>query len=244
MADEEPAAKMSANIGKRVRSYMVFFIILILLLIWGNTIVGLVTATISGKNDQAELAQKVIASVITAIGGLALIVINLGRDINLHNIVDKVFFKVRRKTDEIIRAEMVNAAEAVQANGVWNMKNKPAEVSRLFYHFANQQEALRNLAFTYWEQYFVNIYVLCFAFTGFVISAIIVFLRHKFDFTVLSPVVFAAILIAVGLSTRYSLLKRIYDLPVQQVDEIKSSNAAELKAQVQSRFLGPASGTS
>jgi sulfite exporter TauE/SafE len=229
---------MSANIGKRVRSYMVFFVILILFLIWGDTIVGVVTATISGDKDKAELAQKVIASVITAIGGLALIIINLGRDINLHNFVDKSLFRVRRKTDRLIRAEMIEAAKAVEANGWWNMESKGKEVSRLFYHFANQQEALRNLAFTYWEQYFVNIYILCFAFVGFVVSGVIVILRHRLDFTILSPVVFCLILIAIGLSTRFSLVKRIYDLPAQQIDEIKSSNAAELRTQVQSRFGG------
>src|SRR5712692_3229075 len=116
------------------------------------------------------------------------------------------------------------------------MQNKKKEVQYLFYHFANEQDALRSLAFTYWEQYFVNIYVICFALLGFVTSVLLALLRWKLDFTIFSTVVFLVILAAVALSTRYSLVKKLYDLPIQQIEEIRSSKGDELKAEVRQRF--------
>lgn len=236
MAEEEKASGMSESIGKRVRYYIIFFVILILFLIWGNTIVGLITKSISGTKDEAELSQKIVASIITAIGALALVIINLGRDINLHNFIDRAFFKVRRRAGQIIHDTMIEAARSVGATGWQNMQNKRKEVSYLFYHFVNEQEKLRGLAFTYWEQYFVNIYIICFAFAGFIISALIALFRWKLDFTVFSPIVFLIILVTIGLSTRYSLVKKIYDLPIQQIEEIRSSKADELKLEVERRF--------
>src|SRR6266852_5796787 len=104
---EEKTSQMSQNIGKRIRYYVIFFVILILFLIWGNSIVRLLTRSISGTKDESELAQKIVASVITGIGALALILINLGRDIDLHNFIDQKLFKVRKTTDEIIHQNMI-----------------------------------------------------------------------------------------------------------------------------------------
>jgi len=237
MADEK-ASQMSENVGKRVRYYVIFFVIVILFLIWGDTTVRLLTRSISGTKDESELAQKIVASIITAIGGLALVLINLGRDIDLHNFIDRAFFKVRRKTDEVIREKMIEAAQSVGAAGWRNMQGNKKEVQYLFYHFANEQAELRSLAFTYWEQYFVNIYVICFASVGFLISTLIALFRWRLDFTIVSPVLFVVILASIGLSTKYSLVKKIQDLPIQQIEEIRSSKADELNAEVQKRFGG------
>jgi hypothetical protein len=237
MSDEK-AYIMTENIGKRVRCYIIFFVILILFLIWGDSIIALITQSISGGKDESELARKIIASVITGIGALALIFINLGRDINLHNFIDGAFFKVRKRTDQIIHERMIEAARAVGARGWQNMEAQPKEVGYLFYHFVNEQTVLRSLAFTYWEQYFVNIYVICFAFVGFVISSFIALAGWRFDFTVFSSFAFLVVLIGVGLSTRLSLIKKIYDLPNQQIEEIRSTKLTELKDEVEKRFGG------
>lgn len=235
MSDEK-TSQMNVNIGKRVRNYAIVFVILILFLIWGNDIASLLAKSLSTQKDESEAAQKIIASIITAIGGLVAIVLNLGRDIDLHNFIDRKVFGVRHKTGDIIHNKMIEAAQRVGAPSWRNMQGKRKEVSYLFYHFVNDQEVLRDLAFTYWEQYFVNIYVFCFAFTGFVISSTLVLLRWRFDLAIAAPISFLLILVAIGLSTRSSLVRKIYDLPVQQIEEIRTGHADALKDEVEKRF--------
>lgn len=237
MSDEK-TYQMNVNIGKRVRHYLIFFVVLILLLIWREELVELVTTIISGDRETAEISKEIIKSIIIFIGGVILIILNLGRDIDLHNLIDRKIFHVRKKAGEIIHDYMIEAATSVNAVndiGFENMKNKKKEVMYLFYHFVNEQEVLRDLAFTYWEQYFVNIYIIVFSIIGFVISSILIIIKGEFDLII--PITFAAFAFLVYLRTRFSLLKKIYDLPRQQIEEIKTSQSSELKQEVEKRFL-------
>lgn len=233
---DEKTSQMNINIGKRIRNYVVLFAGLVLFLIWGNDILALITTIISGSKDASERAQKLIASVITVVGGIAMILLNLGRDIDLHNLLDRSLFGVRHKTQIIIHETMIKAAQDAGARGWESMRDKEKEVSYLFFHFVNEQKVLRDLAFTYWEQYFVNIYIISIAALGFVISLIIVLMRGRLDVTAGSPVVFLLIFMVVGLTTRSSLVQKIYDLPIQQIEEIRTSKANELRAEVEKRF--------
>jgi len=235
---EEQASQMGVGIGKRVRNYLVFFTGLVLILIWGNDILALVVKSVVGSKDEAELAYKVITSAITAIAGLAAMLLNIGRDINLHNILDDAIYHVRARTGAIIHTGMTDAARKAGAEGWQNMSGKKKEVMFLFYHFANEQTVLRDLAFTYWEQYFVNVYVISFGALGFVLSSIVVGLRGKLDVPAMIPLVFLFIAAVVGLSTKFSLIPKIYNLPVQQIEEITSSRADELRSEVKARFGG------
>ena len=106
---------MNVNIGKRVRGYILFFAVLLLILIWSNDIVSLILTSFSLDKVKSEAAQKIIYSVITAIGALAVLLLNLGRDIDLHNLLDRAIFKVRNKTDIIIHTRMIEAAQSVGA---------------------------------------------------------------------------------------------------------------------------------
>ncbi len=230
------ASQLNINVGKRVRYYIIYFSILVLLLIWGNDIFILITSSLATDPQKSEWAQKLIASLITALGAGAFLIVNLGRDINLHSLIDNSFFHVRHNTNIIIQREMINCAQEINAPGWKKMSRNPTEVRRLFYHFANQQETLRALAFTYWEQYFVNIYIIFFGTLFFLISLIWSLLRWEFDTLAFAPLVFLFIVTIVGVSTRYTLLPKIYDLPVQQIREIFSSNSSELKKQVKTRF--------
>lgn len=234
MSDEK-ASQMSVNIGKRVRLYVILFVVLILLVIWGNTLLSLVQRTISGK-QKPEFVREIGASMVAVISAAALIVVNLGRDIDLHNYADRTFFGVREKTDEIIHTKMIEAARDVGAASWQNMQDKKKEVRYLFYHFINEQITLRALAFTYFEHYFSNIYVICFSIVGFIISLLIVLFRWQLDLTILLPTLFLLIFVAISLSTYYSLVKKIYDLPIQQIEEIRATKPAELKRQVEQRF--------
>lgn len=234
---EEKTSKMGVSIGKRVRNYLIFFAILILIQIWGEEFVRLVTDSLFDK-DSSEILKKVISSILTIIGAIALIILNFGREIDLHNLLDKKLFHVREKTGEIIRREMIKAAASANADGYKNMSkaDKKKDVIYLFYHFVNEQDVLRGLAFTYWEQYFVNLYIVVFGTLGFICSLVIVLLRWKLDFTSFIPLTFLCVGLAVGLQTRSSLVRKIYDLPKQQIEEIKSSKSSELKKEIKARF--------
>ena len=237
MSDEK-TSQLNINIGKRVRYYVIYFVIVILFLIWGNDIINLITASLAIDSQKSGWAQQLIASLITALGAGALLILNLGRDIDLHNNIDKAFFHVRHNTGTIIQREMKNAAQRVGANGWRKMENNQPEVMRLFYHFVNNQEVLRSLAFTYWEQYFVNIYIIFFGTIGFLISLVVVLIRWRLDVITFAPLVFLLIVGLVAASTRYSLIPKMYSLPIQQIEDIYNSNSDEFKKQVEARFGG------
>jgi hypothetical protein len=133
---------------------------------------------------------------------------------------------------------MIKGAQKIDADGWENMNKSASEVRRLFYHFVNEQEKLRALAFTYWEQYFVNIYILAFGALCFLISAVCALLRWKLDFIAFAPLIFLFVVSIVAVSTRYSLIPKIYDLPIQQIQEICNSHTEEFKEQVKARFGG------
>ena len=234
---EEKTWKMGASIGKRVRNYLIFFAILILLQIWWEELLRSITDSLSNEAELGIL-NKIITSILTLIGAIALIILNLGRDVDLHNLLDKKLFHVRSRTGEIIRREMIKAAESVQANGYENMskKERQNDVMYLFYHFVNEQEVLRALAFTYWEQYFVNLYIIIFSILGLLFSLGISLLRWELDWAAFIPFLFLFIGIGVGLQTQSSLVKKLYDLPKQQIQELKSSKSVELKKEVEARF--------
>lgn len=233
---DEKTTEMNINIGKRVRNYILFFAVLLLILIWGNDIASLVRTSISPDKTKSEAAQKIIASIITAIGAVAAMLLNLGRDIDLHNLLDAAIFKVRHKTGIVIYTRMIEAAQNVGAANWRNMQDRKKEVMYLFYHFANGQTVLRDLAFTYWEQYFVNIYVVCIAFVGFIISSAIAIMRWKFDIGIVAPLAFLMILLIIGITTKAFLVRKIYDLPAQQIEEMRTSKADELRQEVDTRF--------
>jgi hypothetical protein len=234
----EKASQLSINIGSRVRYYVIYFAIVILFLIWGDEILNLIKSSIANDPQKSEWAQKLIETIITALGAGAFLVMNLGRDINLHNLIDGWFFHVRRNTNAIIQREMIKEARKIGAYGWENMEKNESEVTRLFYHFVNNQETLRSLAFTYWENYFVNIYILFLGTVFFLVSTLWVCLRWKFDTVAFAPVIFLFIIGIVAISTRYSLVPKIYALPIQQIGEICNSNTEEFKQQVRSRFGG------
>lgn len=227
---------MNINIGKRVRTYLIFFGSLILLMIWGGEISALIRAILTGDKEASDISRKVISSIVTAVGAVALIILNLGRDLDLHNWLDSKIFHVREKTGKIIHQHMIKAAESVNAVGYQNMGEKKKQVMYLFYHFANEQPVLRDLAFTYWEQYFVNIYIIVLSSLAFMGSSGIVAFQRKIEITSFIPLMFVVIGLAVGFRTRYSLVKKIYNLPKQQVEEMRSSKQNELKTEVKARF--------
>jgi hypothetical protein len=234
----EKTSTMSLNIGKRVRYYIVLFTIVIVCIIWGNEIWKFITTSLETDPREFDLLQKIGATFVTVVGGAVLVFLNFGRDINLHNLIDTVFFHVRDNTNRIIQQEMIDRVKRYEMDEWEKMKDNQEEVTRLFYHFVNEQEALRSLAFTYWEQYFVNIYIIFFGTISFIVSLILVIMRWKFDWITFSPLIFLFIISVVALSTYYSLKPKLYALPVQQTAEFCSSHSDEFRQQVKARFGG------
>jgi ABC-type microcin C transport system permease subunit YejB len=133
---------------------------------------------------------------------------------------------------------MEKAAEGIDKQYVAWMRAKPEEVLKLFYHFVNRQDVLRGLAFTYWEQYFVNLYQFVIFATGFLVSLVFAINRGHWDWIVVFPTLFALLTLGYGLSTHFWLRKKLFDLPVQQIAEVKASSWDELKTQLKARFGG------
>jgi hypothetical protein len=118
------------------------------------------------------------------------------------------------------------------------MELDPRGVRYLFCHFVNEQEPLRSLAFTYWEQYFVNLYNIVLCGVGLASSVTVWVVRRHGWPGLAASVIFLAVGAATALSTFRSLVEKIYDLPVQQVAEIRHSNLEEFRQEVERRFSG------
>jgi hypothetical protein len=232
---EEKARSMGENIGKRVRNYLIFFVLLIIVVIWGDVIIKLINIGLTGS-EKYDFIKNITSSIIALVIGAVIIFLNIGRDIDLHNLLDNIFFHVREKTDKIIIEGLYNKAREKNCTGFENMKNKPKELFGLFYQFVNKQEELRSLAFTYWEQYFVNLYVITFSIIGLVISIFIILLRGNFDITLFTPIVFILLFLSFYFRTFYSLVPKIYALPLQQIDEIISKQCDEFRLSIKERF--------
>lgn len=227
---------MGVNINGRVRVYIILYAVIIMFTIWVSEFNSLIAIILGSDPQKAEWGQKLLASLVTAISAGALFSISFGRDIDLHNVIDRSFFHVRTKTGAIIRHEMIAAAQRVGAAGWKNMQNNPKEVMYVFYHFVNQQDRLRAIAFTYWEQFFVNIYVILFGLITGLITSIVTLARGGIGVELLAPLLCIFIVTVVAWSTFDGLVPKIYELPIQQVREIYVTKPDELRQEIDKRF--------
>lgn len=232
----EKSYEMDKGIAGRVKQYMILFTALFLILLWGEEIYKLLIKSINGNKDQAELSIKIITSIIAIITAGSAMLLNIGRDIKFHYFIDDKLFRVRNKTCDIIINEIIKAGRKVGAQNVNSMIGEKEKVMHLFYHFINEQNVLRDISFTYWENYFVNIYAMFLGLIFFLGSTVYLCIRMKLDYLVFIPCIYLLIVFLIGLSTFLSLVKRIYALPVQQIEEIRTSKAMELNDEISSRF--------
>lgn len=233
---DELAAQMNKNIVKRVRYWVCATTIMLLVAIWSDLLTPLVETGIWGTVHQATVVLRIVQSTLAVVAAVAIAIVTVSRDVDLHNWIDNHLWKVRVSTGRIICQEMVDAAMSVRASNWMNMKGKDKEIMNLFYHFVNEQTVLRPLAFTYWEQYFVNLHVICLTCVGAVCAFTIELWRRHIGVGIIVALIFAAICTLYTLTTRYNLVKKMQELPVQQIGEIKNSQARELKTEVENRF--------
>ena len=230
----EKTLEMNEHIMRRVRLYVIVYAATLVLLLWGR---DLLTAAQRLKDrEQIDVAKSLAGPVVTALGAIVLVLLNLGRDWDLHNLLDRWIFGIRDKTDRVIQTQMIGAAQDVGAPALQRMESDPKGVRYVFYHFVNEQETLRALAFTYWEQYFVNLYNIVLCGLGLVISATVAVARQFSWLGFAAPTIFLLVGAFTLLSTFRSLAHKIYDLPVQQVAEIRHSKQDEFVQEIECRF--------
>ena len=75
-----------------------------------------------------------------------------------------------------------------------------------------------------------------FCVVGFLFSIVVVVVQRKLQMISLAPLIFLSIGFIVWMRTKSSLIKKIYDLPKHQIEEIRVSNSNEFKEQVKARF--------
>lgn len=231
---EEKSASMSLSIGERVRNYIFLYASIILFIVWNEEFMHMVTQSRMFEKGDLDFAQKFVVSIATVLGALSVIILNVGRDMGLHIIIDELLFHVRKKVKKIIVSYLREAAKKIAASGHENMEHNEDEVMFLFWHFINKEKALKDQAFKYWQQYYVNIYIVFFGLLSFAISTALLIERAKMDIVGVLPLFIIAIVLSVGESTRSMLLRRVYEIPIQQIREIPLD---ELKAEVERRFV-------
>ncbi len=229
----------SENVGKRVRSYVGFYLLLLLYVIWSDSITNIITKSI-GSNEGLANAEKVAASIVTILGALSVVITNLWRDTALHLTLDAISFKVIAKTNHIIKETLREKAELAGADEsqVLGVTGNLRDCMYLFWHFANSETGtfpvLKSRANHLLEQYYVNSYAVFLGIAGMFASAVLVFVRAKTDAVSIIPLFFAVIVGSLWASTKYQLIKKIYAVPVQQIAEI---GLGELKVEVERRFM-------
>jgi len=223
----------SERVGKKVRDYIILYASLILFIVWGDDLIRLITASI-GKQGDLEFAQKLSVSIITVLGALSVIAVDLGRDCACHLLLDSLIFKVRRRVNKIIVKHLIEKARLSGAKGWEAVTEIEADALNLFWHFVNKQGGvLSDRAHRLFEQYYTNIYALSLGCLGFIAATIVAVARGKLDAIAFTPSFFLLIVFSLAASTKWMLLKNIYRVPVQQIDEIA---LGDMKKEIERRF--------
>lgn len=234
----DKASQMNINIGKRVRTYLIVIGFILVFMIWGDFIIKTLLVSLSGSAEDRALLEMITKSLIVVGGVILTLVLNIGRDIDLHNLLDSKIFGLREETHRVILENLENAARDVGAEKWDAIRQNPSMASRIFYHFANKedQKVLRGLAFTYWEQYFVNIYIVVLSLTAALIGSLFIFSSSVRLWLIFLPILLVVLAIIFAVRTFGSLKRKILDLPAQQIEEIKATHPKELKDQIDLRF--------
>lgn len=233
---EEKTSNMQKNITRRIRYYFIALGIIVITTIWWDEIFGSIREILGGDKETLEETQNIAETVIAIIGALALVLLSFMRDLDLHNWLDSTIFHVREKTGSIIEEHLIDAAKRVGAQNYDKMRGEKKKIMHLFYYFINKEEVTRSLAFTYWEQYFLNIYIVILAILSSIICFIVIIVNDDSGSVLFVPLGLVVVAILTIYRTKTSLVKRIYDLPVQQIEDIRTAKASDLRVQVDQRF--------
>lgn len=158
--------------------------------------------------------------------GIAYFLVNL---LDIHNWLDKTFFKERRKVDEYIRNQITSPCKETTCTrskkGI--LKNEERKLMSLFYTFIPEGDTERERAFAYWGEYFITVnlsFISILAFFAAVVAVALDFSRAIH----IAPYLILVFLILFNL-VRVKLKKRLLYPAEAQTARILSSNSSELK---------------
>jgi hypothetical protein len=192
----------------------------------------------SGQDKKFAIVKDLIKDLIPAvIGAVIMVMIAFFRRLDLHNFMDRYIVRARENVGSIIQKDIVEIAKSnnVSSNKISTLESNLSVCMDIFYYFANQQTEKRKLAFSYWETYFIHLYIYLFcylSFLAFIITAGIINAPHSVYWLELVPVIIAIIFY---FSTKSLLKNKIYDLPRGQLRDILSAQKADLMNQILTR---------
>lgn len=160
--------------------------------------------------------------------GFAVIAYFLVNLLDIHNWLDKTFFKERKKVDDYIRAQLTSPCMEISCDrankGI--LRGEEKGLMDLFYTFIPPNDTERERAFTYWGEYFITVNLSFISIVGFIGALVaIAFDSSKVTHPAFIILVFALVLNLVLIKVRKKLL-----YPARaQTTRILSQNYDELK---------------
>lgn len=99
------------------------------------------------------------------LGGIAYFFVIL----NIHNLIDNRFFRERKKVDNYIRGQVTTPCKETSCarakKGI--LEEEEQKLMRLFYTFIPPDDTDRELAFSYWGEYFITVNLSAISILGF-----------------------------------------------------------------------------
>ena len=184
---------------------------------------------VTGAVDQI----KKDAALFVALGGLPPIVLAFSRELQVHELIDKLL-GVRTTVDGQIRSLLQGLAKDSGYDHPERISESPVKAREWFYSFVNEQPVLRAYAFEIWEAYYVGLYI---SLASMISLVILIFLAGLFfsDAIVWSCVGLCAFIFFAQWAVRHwSTVPTIMKLPAQQVGEVGAS--PEILKEAKRRF--------
>lgn len=179
---------------------------------------------LSDLPNWVDIIKWVIPLVFTVI---AYFLVNF---LDIHNWLDKTFFKERKKVDDYIRTQLTTPCREIscgRANrGVLRVEEQ--RLMNLFYTFIPADNTERERAFSYWGEYFIAVNLSTISILGFIgaLVAIAFDSSRATHYAFIIILVFALLLNFARIKNRKKLLR-----PAQaQTTKIINDNSNELKA--------------
>lgn len=177
-------------------------------------------------SDLPTLGDVIKWCLILIFSAISYLLVNL---LDIHNWLDKTFFKERKKVDNYIRKRITTPCEemACPRNAKGIQKDEEDKLMSLFYTFIPENDTERERAFAYWGEYFITVNFSFLSILALLATIVFVFLDLS-RITHIAPYLILTFLVIFNLS-RIKLKKRLIYPAEAQTDRILSEEYSELK---------------
>ncbi|GEM_PF-4232488 len=232
-ATSELPAKLGKNVIGRVRALALFFVLVPISAYWGDDI----WKFIEGKSlEDLDVLKEIIKAGLGVIIWFVLLFLSLSRLVSLHYMLDPLLFGALKKVNEMIDTGLIKLAENLCPKKVASMKNNKSQLRSLFYHFVNQQDHLRAIAFAYWESYFVSLYAIVLGSLSVIATFLLSTLPGGVPVFEDVALVMCIVIILLKVAIDSTLIPKCLNHAEIQIDEIAASQPTEFVKQVNNRF--------